>query len=289
MKLAIFVSGNLGLVCLEKLYPSGHEVSVIFTDKNSTDILNFGHNKNISIFSSNPRKGKGLTFISSNSPIVDAIVSVNYLYLIENDLIQYPQLAAINFHGSLLPKYRGRTPHVWAIINNEQETGITAHFIIEECDAGPVIDQIRIPIAPDDTGGSILLKYLEHYPCFVAEVVNRLSQENIQRKEQNHSNATYFGKRTPESGAISWSWQRERIFNWVRAQAFPYPGAFCFDGIKKIIIDKIEFCDLGYNFTQADGLILYGGNIPVIKTPNGAIRILKTREPNNYITGNILT
>ena len=60
--------------------------------------------------------------------------SINYLYLIDENLIKYPNKFSINIHGSLLPKYRGRTPHVWSIINGETKTGITVHLIENECD-----------------------------------------------------------------------------------------------------------------------------------------------------------
>ena len=68
-------------------------------------------------------------------------VSINYLFIINNDIIKHADLMSINVHGSLLPKYRGRTPHVWAIINGERRAGITIHKIEEGCDTGPIIKQ----------------------------------------------------------------------------------------------------------------------------------------------------
>ena len=59
--------------------------------------------------------------------------------------------------------------------------------------------------------------------------------------KQDEYSATYFGKRTPEDGRINWNWQKERIFNWVRALSNPYPGAFTFLGEEKLIVDKIEY------------------------------------------------
>ena len=70
----------------------------------------------------------------------------SYLFLIEKDIILHPRFLTFNIHGSLLPKYRGRAPHIWAIINNEKETGITAHVIDEKCDSGDIISQIKIKI-----------------------------------------------------------------------------------------------------------------------------------------------
>lgn len=66
----------------------------------------------------------------------DNILSINYLFILGTEIIQRAKKYAINFNGSLLPRYRGRTPHVWAIINGESETGITAHLMNDLCDDG---------------------------------------------------------------------------------------------------------------------------------------------------------
>jgi methionyl-tRNA formyltransferase len=93
----------------------------------------------------------------------DLILSINYLFLLDEEMISKLPLA-INIHGSLLPKYRGRTPHVWSIINGETKTGVTAHIIDADCDTGDIVKQIVVPIEKDDTGATILEKYEKIYP-----------------------------------------------------------------------------------------------------------------------------
>lgn len=286
MKLAVFASGGLGLSCLKQLH-SQYAVAVIFTDRQSIDIIDFAKSNSILLFAGNPRNGKGSAFLKSHGISFDLLVSVNYLFLIEQDLIQYPTVAAINFHGSLLPRYRGRTPHVWAIINNEKLTGITAHFIAEGCDEGPVIDQLEIPISREETGGGLLAKFNSLYPGFINQVVSRFASGKVIGRIQDESQATFFGKRTPESGRIDWSWSREKIYNWVRAQADPYPGAFAFCKEQKIIIDKIEFSDAPHNFADPHGLVLEGGSNPVVKTGEGAVRLVAIRGMYNFERGEI--
>ena len=172
--------------------------------------------------------------------------SIIYLYIIEADLLNLINGYAVNFHGSLLPKYRGRTPHVWAIINGEREAGITVHLMNENCDDGDIVKQVVVPIGDDDTGGIILDKYKELYHRLVCQVVEDIEKGAVSGRVQDVSKATYFGKRTPNDGKINWDWQKERIRNWVRAQASSYPRAFaCLDG-KKITINKIKFSDLGF-------------------------------------------
>lgn len=273
MKLGVLVSGHLGNIVLQHLYGQ-QQIEFVLTDFKSDGIIEFCRENGIEIFIGNPRNGKAKDFYT-NKPI-DVLVSVNYLFLIEADLIAHPSILAFNIHGSLLPKYRGRTPHVWAIINNETQTGITAHLIDSGCDTGDIIEQVAIDIDPKDTGAMILNKYNEQYIPLIDQVLSQIENKSLQTKPQNNTEATYFGKRTPEDGAINWNWQKERIYNWVRAQADPYPGAFSSFGGQKIIIDEISFSNFGYDWEMPNGLILSVWPL-LIKTPNGAVKITRFR------------
>jgi len=266
------VSGTLGLSCLEFVYKMSN-VCYVLTDKSSDEIVKFCIKNKIPYFIGNPRNDKAVDFIKKYS--TDVILSINYLFIINSDIIRLPRKYAINFHGSLLPKYRGRTPHIWSIINNEKETGITAHRIIEECDKGEIIHQEKIRILPDTTGGNILDQFINLYPLIIQKVINMIEEDQVVLIEQDETKATWFGKRTPDDGEINWNWQKERIYNWVRAQSRPYPGAFSFYNKIKLIIHKIEFSEIGFDFKQENGTILQGGNQPIIKTPNGAIKLLE--------------
>ncbi len=272
MNICLLVSGNLGFDILAEVFKT-YNIKCVLTDKNSEDIVNFCNQNDIIFYAGNPRNGKVSEFIKTI--YIDVILSVNYLFLIDNEIINWPTKYAINIHGSLLPKYRGRTPHVWAIINNEKETGITAHLIDNGCDTGPIIKQIRIIIDNQDTGASILEKYRQLYPELVKEVLESVSNETLVFKAQDHLKATYFSKRTPDDGQINWDWQKERIFNWVRAMAKPYPGAFTYYADKKIKINKIEFSEFGFSDTIPNGAILdIEDSFPIVKTQNGAIKVL---------------
>ena len=267
----ILVSGALGLRCLEFINNISR-VCYVLTDTRSKEIVIFCIKNNIPYFIGNPRNEKAVDFIKKYP--TDVILSINYLFIINLDLIKLPRKYAINFHGSLLPKYRGRTPHVWSIINNEKETGITAHRITEECDKGEIVHQEKIQILPDTTGGNILQQFITLYPVIIQKVISMIENDQVVLVEQDETKATWFGKRTPEDGEINWNWQKERIYNWVRAQSSPYPGAFSFYNKIKIIIHKIEFSEIGFDFKQENGTILQGENQPIIKTPNGAVKLL---------------
>lgn len=288
IRIGLLVSGNLGQICLSSIYETQH-VMFVLTDSNSIEIQKFCTNNLIPYFVGNPRNGRGYTFLQAIE--VDIILSINYLFIIENDIISHPLRFAINFHGSKLPKYRGRTPHVWAIINGETEIGVTAHLITEECDAGAIVYQVPVLIDDQCSGADLLQKFCSIYPVMVKEVIKMVEVNKIELIDQIHKHATFFGKRTPDDGLISWNWQRQRINNWVRAQANPYPGAFTYLKQTKVIINKIIYSELGFDNSLANGFVLQGGDNPVIKTPNGGVELIDYEILGNveFNNGDILT
>jgi methionyl-tRNA formyltransferase len=277
-RVVILASGALGFHILESL-DGELKIAAIATDNNSHQIIDYANNKRISLFIGNPRKGKLADFLKEIS--CDTLFSINYLFLVENDVLRLFKFP-INFHGSLLPKYRGRTPHVWAIINNETKTGITAHFMNEGCDTGDIVFQKELEISLNDTGNSILLKYFNAYPDIVREIVKMIDSNDIRQQPQNELFATKYGKRTPLDGKINWDWHKERIYNWVRALSSPYPGAFSYYKDKLLIIDEIKYSNIGYDNEIPNGSILAISPNVVVKTSNGAIEIVRGREINNH-------
>ena len=284
MKIGVLTSGSLGAYILDKIL-FNLDVKFVLTDSNSEEILKTCKKNKILYFKGNPRNGAGYNFIKNIE--VDVIISVNYLFLIENDIIKHSKQLTFNIHGSLLPKYRGRTPHVWAIINNEKETGITAHVIDEYCDTGDIISQIKIQIDPFDTGNDLLNKFKMLYFSLITEVIEKIKSENIILTKQDENSSTYFGIRKPEDGRINWNWQKERIINWVRAQANPYPGAFSIVNNQKLIIDKVEVCSSGFRFDIENGTILSVAPNIIVKTTNGALEIKKSRQKLKLKIGDI--
>jgi methionyl-tRNA formyltransferase len=274
MNLGLLVSGNLGYIVLKYLNDN-FKIEFVLTDSKSNTIIDFCVQNGIAYFIGNPRNGRALNFCSQKK--IDVLVSVNYLFVIEKDLIKLPKDFAFNIHGSLLPKYRGRTPHVWAIINSETQTGITAHLIDEGCDTGDIIEQIEIEIDCEDTGADILNKFIDNYIKLLNTVLTKASLGNLTFRKQQNNLATYFGKRTPEDGKIDWNWQKERIYNWIRAQAHPYPGAFTFNNGNKIIIDRIKYTETGFTNEMANGLVISTSPF-LVKTPNGVVELCQVRK-----------
>lgn len=286
LTIGVLCSGALGLNTLSKIAKE-YTIEFVLTDSNSEGVIDFVKANNIPFFTGNPRNGKGYNFIQNIS--VDVIVSINYLFLIECDVIEHSNVLTFNIHGSLLPKYRGRTPHVWAIINGEEKAGITAHIIDSGCDTGDIIHQIELLIETEDTGATMLAKYTKAYYPLVKKVLVDVLKKQLNFKKQNESDATYYGKRTPSDGEINWNLPKEAIRNWVRAQAQPYPGAFTFYDNQKIIIDKISFSEVKYSAKYNNGEIIQLIPKLVVVVKNGTVNLDKIRTENcTFVLGNKL-
>lgn len=275
MNYCICVSGALGLTVLQRLVASPITIKCVLTDRHSDGIIEYCEQQNIPVFAGNPRNGKAVNWLGEQRIEFENLLSINYLFILEPDVLNKATGYAVNFHGSLLPKYRGRTPHVWAIINGEKQTGVTAHLMNANCDDGDIVRQVIVPIEEEDTGAIILEKYKALYPGLVLQVVEDIESGRVNCQKQDITKATYFGKRTPDDGQINWNWQKERIRNWVRAQANPYPGAFTFLKDNKIIINKIEYSDLGFTDTMVNGLVVAViDGVPYVKTQNGVVKLV---------------
>jgi methionyl-tRNA formyltransferase len=156
----------------------------------------------------------------------DLVLSVFYRDLLSERVLKAARLAALNLHPSLLPAYRGRAPINWVLVNGEKETGVTLHHMVGRADAGDIVAQRAIPIAPRDTALSLYLKVEQAGIEILAEALPLVEAGRAPRIPQDLSKSNYVGRRRPEDGRIDWSWPAERIDGLVRAVAPPWPGAF---------------------------------------------------------------
>ncbi len=156
----------------------------------------------------------------------DLILSFYYRNMINEEILSIPRLGAFNMHGSLLPKYRGRVPINWAILNGERETGVTLHHMVKRADAGDIVDQEAVPIGHDETAREVFAKCAKAARLVIERQLEALTTGTAPRRKQDESQATYFGGRTPEDGRIDWTQSAEKIYNLIRAVTQPYPGAF---------------------------------------------------------------
>jgi methionyl-tRNA formyltransferase len=156
----------------------------------------------------------------------DFIFSFYYRSLLGAPLLAAAARGALNVHGSLLPRYRGRAPVNWAILRGERETGATLHYMTERADAGDIVDQMSVPILEDDDARDVFAKVTVAAETILARSLSGLIDGSAPRRPQPLLPGEYFGRRRPEDGRIDWQRPARDIHNLVRAVAPPFPGAF---------------------------------------------------------------
>jgi methionyl-tRNA formyltransferase len=156
----------------------------------------------------------------------DFLFSFYYRSMLGAPLLRAARRGALNMHGSLLPKYRGRAPVNWAILRGERESGATLHYMVERADAGDIVDQQPVPILQDDAAREVFAKVTVAAEMVLARSLPALIAGTAPRRPQPLLPEEYFGRRRPEDGRIDWTRAALDIHNLVRAVAPPFPGAF---------------------------------------------------------------
>lgn len=267
--------GELGTKCAERLIKENYNLAYILTHEEGLDqsIDTFAIKNQIDYSYKDLRNAKNLKADVLDKLKIDYIISVNYKYILTKEILSISKYA-INIHGSLLPKYRGRTPHVWSIINGEVNTGVTCHLIDEGIDTGDIIEQRVIRIEDNDTGHSLLEKFQAIYPDLLISSLEKL-QKDAKTTLQNEIDASYYGKRTPDMGYIDFYKSKTQIINFVRAQAHPYPGAYYYlaNG-SKIVINSIGVEENIGLLVEEIGIIKDIDNQYYVKCMDGLLKLM---------------
>ena len=156
----------------------------------------------------------------------DWLFSCYYRHMLKQPLLNLPRLGALNLHGSLLPRYRGRVPVNWVLVFGETETGVTLHYMEAKADRGDIVAQRRVPITPEDTAVTLFAQMTAAAGTLFRETYPLLRTGQAPRRPQDHAQASYCGGRTPADGKIDWTQPATAVYNLMRAVTHPYPGAF---------------------------------------------------------------
>ena len=155
----------------------------------------------------------------------DVIVVVAYGQILPRAVLEIPEIACLNIHASLLPRWRGAAPIQAAIAAGDRETGITVMYMDEGLDTGDILLQRKIDISQNETGDSLHDRLAEIAPDALTESLRLLTSGNAPRIPQDKSRASYALKLNRESGRINWNETAEMIERKIRAYN-PWPGAF---------------------------------------------------------------
>jgi len=205
-------------------------------NSNYVNLKPYAEKLNIPFFEVESVRGKRLTdykeFILNYQP--DVILVLGWYYMVPQSIRELAKWGAWGIHASLLPKYAGGAPLVWAIIEGEKETGVSLFKLSDGVDDGDLIEQKSFPIGPKDT-----IKTVYENATLASETILEIVLNNPDKiifKPQDKSKIEVYPQRKPEDGEINWDWDVERIYNFIRAQSKPYPGAYSIINGKKVII-----------------------------------------------------
>ncbi|PKN26798.1 MAG: bifunctional UDP-glucuronic acid oxidase/UDP-4-amino-4-deoxy-L-arabinose formyltransferase [Deltaproteobacteria bacterium HGW-Deltaproteobacteria-21] len=245
MKAIVLAYHNIGCTGIEALLRNGFEILAVFTHRDDPrengwfdSVAALASSLKIPVFA--PEDINHPLWVERIRRLQpDILFSFYYRNLVRSTILEIPPEGCLNLHGSLLPKYRGRCPVNWVLVNGEEETGATLHYMTPKPDDGDIVCQERIPISLEDTAKTLHEKLRRTAERMLDEVLPRIREGTAIRRPQDHSAAAYFGGRGPEDGEIAWEKTGTAVRNLVRAVTLPYPGAFSYLGDRKCLFWQV--------------------------------------------------
>lgn len=233
MRILFMGTPDFAVSSLRRLVEDGHVICGVFTQpdkpKNRGHKLTFSPVKEYSVTNGLPvfqpqslRGKEALALVRELSPELTVVAA--YGKLLPEEILSVPPLGSINVHSSLLPKYRGAAPINWAILNGEEETGVSIMHMTKELDAGDVILQKVTRIDPGEDARALTLRLAELGADALSEAVSALASGAAGRTPQDESRQSYAPMLTKEMSPVDWTRTVHEISCQVRG-LIPWPCA----------------------------------------------------------------
>ncbi len=236
LRLVFMGTPDFAVPALRKLYEAGYTISGVVTapDKpagrgkqlKESAVKKFAREKGLTILQ--PHNLKDPSFqddLSDLKPDLQVIVAFRKL---PEAVWKIPPYGTFNLHASLLPDYRGAAPINWALINGENETGVTTFFLNNEIDTGTIIRQERVPISEYDSAGTLHDKLMDVGAHITKQTVDAIGNGTAKSyKQAPNAQPRMAPKITKDNCRINWEWPLEDLYNFVRGLS-PYPTAWTF-------------------------------------------------------------
>lgn len=222
---------DLDNIEIKAIFTSPKKFDISYDNKkinniNHVDFNSIGRRDKIPVYNVNSKKGTKLSdyyeIIQNINP--DIILVLGWYFMVPLKIRKLSAFGAWGIHASLLPKYSGGAPLTWAIINGENKTGSTLFRLDSGVDDGDIINQIEIDIVKTDTINELYQRVSSESQKMLINTITNIN--SIKYIVQNSKTRTIYKQRNPEDGRIDLNWSKDKIFNFIRAQSYPYPGAF---------------------------------------------------------------
>ena len=234
MRIIFMGTPDFSVPTLEALVASEHEVAAVVTQPDKpkgrgkeihmSPVKECALKHNIPVYQ--PVRARDEAFVEEMRTLKpDAMVVIAFGQILPKSLLDLPKYGCVNIHASLLPKYRGAAPIQWAVINGDEETGITTMMMDVEMDTGDMLEKTVIKLNPDETGGSLFDRLSLLGGDLILSTLSKLEKGEITPQPQDHAQATYVKKISKSMGDIDWTMDAVSIERLVRGLN-PWPSAF---------------------------------------------------------------
>lgn len=220
-----------------------------------------------------------ISLIKSLNP--DLIIEAGWSEIIPKEILEIPKKKTIGIHGAILPNIKGGASLNWALIRGEKEWGVTLYYLAEKIDQGDIIGIKKISITLEDDIETLHNKSDLASVELLKQYLPLIERDAAPRIPQDPSKGIKLPQRKPEDGKIDWNKNTLEIYNWIRAQTHPFPGAFTFlEKKKKIYIWKASYKEYIEKEFKSGQITQINKEGIKVKTSNNSILIKRLNFEN---------
>jgi methionyl-tRNA formyltransferase len=214
--------------------------------------------------------------IRALEPDVGAMVA--YGQWMPAEVFDLPPKRTLNLHPSLLPKHRGAAPVPGALLAGDSEVGLSVHFVEDEMDAGDILAQLAMPVAKDDTTGSIMARLAGAGAPFFVEVLAAWVGGEITPQPQDHTQATWIDRLEKSAGRLDWTLPAEHLARCCRAFS-PWPGTYTHFQGKRLLVHRAQAIPVAGGTLPAGepGTVVQTGAEIAVVTGDGLLRLCQVQ------------
>ena len=247
---------------LKALVEAGHELCGVFTQPDKpknrgmklqqSPVKQYALEAGLTVYQpAKMRDGEALGILRELKP--DLIAVAAYGKILPVDILELPRLGCVNVHSSLLPKYRGAAPINWAILNGEDETGVTIMYMAEGMDTGDILAQAATPIDINENAAQLFDRLALMGAGLLVETVKRLEAGTVKPLPQEESQASHASMLSREQSPMDWGRTARQLHDQVRG-LFPWPSATAeLDGVRCKVLRTVLS---GETANKAPGTVL---------------------------------
>ncbi|ATL65693.1 methionyl-tRNA formyltransferase [Nocardia terpenica] len=270
MRIVSFGYQTWGRKTLQALIESGHEVVLAVTHPTSAEsyraiwndsVEELAREHGIPVHLTERADAETIDLVKRAEP--DLIVVNSWYTWMPAELYDLPPHGTLNLHDSLLPKFTGFSPVLWALISGESEIGLTIHRMDEGLDTGDILVQHALAVGPNATGTELVRAGMELIPGALREALTAIETGTAVWRPQNKAERTYFHKRSDRDSHIDWSWPAMDLERFVRALSEPYPRAYTHYRGQRVEVLAATVSQARYGGTPGRVIVQEGGGAVV--------------------------